>query len=217
MQLLINITKNNFKNMYYEIINFKNHYISYLIIKYHSVNQSKKIHLGCGEVKISGWLNTDIKKTTATDLILDYRRNFPFKDHSSNHIFAEHVFEHFIEEVLAHIFSECYRILDEGGKLDFSIPDFEKFSKYFFSDKKNRILKSYKKELRRWNIKFSNDFSYLNFFIHQRGDHKCFYTFEYIKYLLKNAGFKHVKKRKWIHGLDSSYRKDFSLYLSAIK
>ena len=54
-----------------------------------------KLHIGCGDTKKQGWVNVDIRKTKATDHVLDVCNMDIFKDNTFDLVHSHHSFEHF--------------------------------------------------------------------------------------------------------------------------
>ena len=54
-----------------------------------------KLHIGCGDTKKQGWINVDIRKTKATDHVLDVCNMDIFADNTFDAVFSHHSFEHF--------------------------------------------------------------------------------------------------------------------------
>ena len=54
-----------------------------------------KLHLGCGNKKMQGWVNIDSVKAVDPDLVHDLRQPFPYADQSVSEILAEDLLEHF--------------------------------------------------------------------------------------------------------------------------
>ncbi len=91
-----------------------------------------KLHLGCGEVKLDGFVNIDMKKTLATDRVMDVRK-LDYPDNSIEKIYASHIFEHFSPKEAKDILKEWGRVLKERGEMIIAIPNFDKFfSRYLF-------------------------------------------------------------------------------------
>lgn len=74
-----------------------------------------KVHLGCGDKKMPGWVNCDIDPQVHPDKMFDLNGKWPFKDSSVDEIYSEFVGEHVRD--LNNFISESYRILKRGGKL----------------------------------------------------------------------------------------------------
>lgn len=52
----------------------------------------QKLHIGCGDVALAGWVNIDLTPYPAVDLVHDVTKPLPFE--SCSFIFAEHFIEH---------------------------------------------------------------------------------------------------------------------------
>ena len=81
-----------------------------------------KLHLGCGSKKLSGYLNIDIRKTPAIDLICDCQ-NLSVSDNSVDEILSFHLFEHLENPLKA--LTNWRQKLKVGGKLIIECPDIE--------------------------------------------------------------------------------------------
>ncbi len=92
---------------------------------------SLKLHLGCGNTHIPGFLNMDIKKTHATDIEGDIRFLTGFDNNSVDLIFASNVIEHFGKLELSGLFNRWYDVLKPEGILRLSTPDLEAVFKYY--------------------------------------------------------------------------------------
>ena len=51
-----------------------------------------RLHIGCGQQAIPGWINIDNQGLPGVDQVLDVRRGLPFADVAT--IYAEHFLEH---------------------------------------------------------------------------------------------------------------------------
>lgn len=85
-------------------------------------NIKHKLHLACGKIQLSGWINIDIDSDMA-DLQIDLTKGLPFEDFSSQYIYCEHFIEHVNREDALNILKECFRVLDYDGVLRLSTPD----------------------------------------------------------------------------------------------
>tara|TARA_Y100000593_G_scaffold92396_1_gene183903 strand:+ start:3983 stop:4549 length:567 start_codon:yes stop_codon:yes gene_type:complete len=92
-----------------------------------------KLHLGCGDKHIPGFVNVDIQDSPAVDVLADVME-LPYKENSVDLIYACSMLEHFGRNNNLKFFRKTcwtdvvkhwYTILKPGGKLYISVPDFE--------------------------------------------------------------------------------------------
>lgn len=82
-----------------------------------------RLHIGCGEETIPGWINIDSRPLPGVDRLLDVRRGLPFERVAA--IYAEHFLEHLaLEDGLAFL-RECRRALAPSGILRLSTPNLD--------------------------------------------------------------------------------------------
>jgi len=172
-----------------------------------------KLHLGCGPVYLDGYINIDIKIDDYTWLkeerpdILDYNRTtldkyykydyykrkhnlavvdefmditeIPYNYNNVDEILIINTFEHFNRYESVKLLEEWYRLLKKGGKLIIGgIPDLE-----------GTIDLLKREENEEWVISLiygsqKNNFAY----------HKWGYTFEYLKDICLEIGFRNIKQ-----------------------
>ena len=83
----------------------------------------KRLHIGCGQQSIPGWINIDNQGLPGVDQVLDVRRGLPFRGVAA--IYAEHFLEHLtLDDGLAFL-RECRRVLADDGTLRLSTPSLE--------------------------------------------------------------------------------------------
>jgi predicted SAM-dependent methyltransferase len=70
-----------------------------------------KLHIGCGNRKLQGFINIDIEKTEATDMTLDVREKLPFLKDSVDFVYSEHFLEHLSRGEAINFLKEIYRVL----------------------------------------------------------------------------------------------------------
>ena len=92
-----------------------------------------KLHLGCGNRHIRGFVNIDIQKTEAVDLVSNIMK-LPYEENSIDLIYSCSALEHFGRNSNLNFFRNTswvdvikywYKLLKPGGKLYVSVPDFE--------------------------------------------------------------------------------------------
>lgn len=85
----------------------------------------KKLNLGCGEFKKSGYINLDSNKDVNPDVIHDLNNiPYPFSDNSFGLIEADHVLEHLGDPFA--VMRELHRVLAEDGRLIIRVPHFSR-------------------------------------------------------------------------------------------
>lgn len=82
-----------------------------------------KLHLGCGDLELPGWINLDALPYPAVDRVVDLTRGLPYTGVS--HIFAEHFVEHLAPDESLALFRECRKALSEDGVLRLSTPNLD--------------------------------------------------------------------------------------------
>ncbi len=134
-----------------------------------------RLHLGCGNRHLDGYVNIDFRKTAATDLTCDIRR-LPYPAGSVGVIETYHVIEHLPRHDLPHALTEWHRVLAPGGRLIIECPDFDAAVKEYLEGNARRI---------------DNIFGLQRF----PGDTHLFgYNFPRLKEILAAAGFIQIER-----------------------
>lgn len=85
-----------------------------------------KLHLGCGEKYLDGWIHIDLSHYPHIDYPSHDIATLPmFEDNVISEIYAAHVFEYFSREKAIEVLKEWHRVLEFGGTLRLSVPDFQ--------------------------------------------------------------------------------------------
>lgn len=115
----------------------------------------KKLHLGCGSITPSGWLNVDgswnarlskhprvravltaarllppnaTKDSWNKDVFIhDLRKPLPFPNGAFEAIYSSHTLEHLHLEDTERLLRECHRVLSPGGVVRIVVPDLKAF------------------------------------------------------------------------------------------
>jgi predicted SAM-dependent methyltransferase len=85
--------------------------------------QPVRLHIGCGQQAIPGWINIDNQGLPGVDQVLDVRKGLPFAGAAA--IYAEHFLEHLAFEDGLAFLAECRRVLRPDGVLRLSTPNLE--------------------------------------------------------------------------------------------
>lgn len=98
------------------------------------------MNLGCGTDIRPDYINVDVRNDVGADLVHDVTKPFPLKDSSVNEVLAQDVFEHLTREQQIFLFSEVFRLLTAGGKLNIRIPNIDDIWQRFSDDPDTRNL-----------------------------------------------------------------------------
>lgn len=134
---------------------------------------SVKLHLGCGSRHHEGYINIDLRKTGATDLVCDIRR-LPYRQGTVEIIETYHVIEHLGRHDLPRALKCWHRVLRNGGKLIIECPDFEKAVEEYVKGDSKQIDSIFGLQ------RFPGDF------------HLFGYGSESLKKILEEAGFREI-------------------------
>ncbi|CAK22517.1 methyltransferase domain-containing protein [Synechococcus sp. CS-197] len=95
---------------------------------------TKKIHLGCGNHHLSGFINVDARQTDATDLVCDMN-HLPFQKNSLDVVYMCHSLEHIGLTEVGGFVQKIYTLLAPGGQFYVSVPNFEVLASLYLSNK----------------------------------------------------------------------------------
>jgi predicted SAM-dependent methyltransferase len=86
-----------------------------------------KLNLGCGLVKMPGFVNIDAEPSCKPDLVLNFiTKPLPYKDEEVEEAVLFHTIEHISKRFHPHVLGEIYRVLKIGGQFILSYPEFIK-------------------------------------------------------------------------------------------
>jgi predicted SAM-dependent methyltransferase len=88
----------------------------------------KKLHIGCGNHILDGWLNCDLVNdwqivSGVPIYPLDATKPFPFRSGIFDGVFSEHMIEHVPYSAGCLMLQECFRVLKAGGRIRISTPN----------------------------------------------------------------------------------------------
>jgi len=141
-----------------------------------------KLHIGCGGVRINGFINIDTFKTSATDFICEIE-DLPkyIKPNSIRLIYSSHTLEHFSRKDSIQVLKMFYDFLEPEGELRISVPDLTKLSDIV----KNTKL-GFKKMETVQGVLMGGQNTRYNY-------HKSIYWFDLLKQLI-NIGFNNISE-----------------------
>lgn len=153
----------------------------------------KKLHLGCGERYLKGYINIDfppalhpVQKHSVADRLIDIK-NLRYPPESIEEIRLHHAFEHFPRAVSCALLATWHTWLKNGGLLRIEVPDLEKMAQNIT----NRFLSKRKKLVAERHIFGSQEENWATHFVG--------YTQGRLTDFLERYGFRveKIKKNHW--------------------
>lgn len=139
-----------------------------------------KLHLGCGKIRLPGYVNVDILQSPAVDRIADLRQ-LPWEDASVDLVYSCAAIEHFGRREWVGVLKEWARVLKPGGMLRLSTADFEAaIARYHDAHNMQELL-----GLLIGGQKDDYDW------------HGMIFDFDTLKAGLEEAGFRDVRRYDW--------------------
>jgi predicted SAM-dependent methyltransferase len=102
-----------------------------------------KLHLGCGNKHIEGYLNVDIRKLDSVDFVCDIKKLTEFEPNSIDVIYVSHVLEHIGRIEYKNVLSRWFELLKPNGILRIAVPDFEKVVEHYIEFKNLNQLRGF--------------------------------------------------------------------------
>jgi predicted SAM-dependent methyltransferase len=93
-----------------------------LVQSYLAEHPVARLHIGCGDNELPGWLNTELCPRRS-QVYLDATRPFPLPDNCIDVIYSEHMIEHVPWSGGREMLRECFRVMKPGGLLRVVTPD----------------------------------------------------------------------------------------------
>lgn len=169
-----------------------------------------RLHLGCGMIRVPGFVNVDIKAIAGVvDVADDIRTLGRFSPGSASTIYACHVLEHFAHRETLPILRRWFEVLAPGGELRISVPDMD------------RIVRIYTKNWEHFQTRPNTPWDGL-IYGGQEDEfdfHKAGFNFCYLSHLMEQVGFIDVREYPhaphWLGIHDASLASEpFGEYLS---
>jgi len=147
-----------------------------------------KLHLGCGQHIIDGFINTDLYHEDEKVVKCD-ARDLPYKNGEVDLIYICHVLEHFSRHEIIDVLKEWNRVLKSGGEVYISVPDFEAVVDHYNENKDIVAIQGLLNggQTCEWN------------------KHTVSFDFDYLEKCLLEAGFDSVKRYDWRDSIFSGF------------
>ena len=140
-----------------------------------------KLHLGCGDKHIDGYINIDCRYLPQVDEIQDVSILRKYKNESIEVIYASHVLEHFSRWDYMSVLNRWYELLKPNGILRIAVPDFEAIVNHYIKNKDLRVISGL--------LYGGQDY--------EKNFHHWVWDFETLKKELEQTGFKNIYKYDW--------------------
>lgn len=93
-----------------------------------------KLHIGCGNRTLPGYINVDIQDFPGVDRVDNARTLHSFKDEEGDEIYCSHLLNHFNRSSILDVLSCWNQVLKPGGRIRIAVPDFEAICKVYAKD-----------------------------------------------------------------------------------
>lgn len=153
-----------------------------------------KLHLGCGSVRLPGYINIDLVESDAVDVVMDVR-HLTYEDNSVDLIYASHVLDHVSRHEVDDVLREWYRVLKKGGLLRVAVSDFEVTVKLYLAGIRLERL---------WGSIVGGQKQPCD-------QHGCVFDYDTLSFYLYRNGFCNVHRYDW----RDTIHKDFDDYSQA--
>jgi SAM-dependent methyltransferase len=190
----------------------------------------RRLHIGCGDHLVPGWLNAD-KFDSRADIYLNVYGRLPFADDTFDAVYCEHVLEHVAIEKVRHFLAEVRRVLRPGGVFRVTVPDLEMFAaRYvarddgFFRPYIDMYQERAARGVRKTWIVRTNGAAFMTLANYRFFQHRWMYDFETIKACGEAVGYGRAVKQCFRQGLcaataalDREFRRSETLYVDLVK
>ncbi|HEU5097959.1 MAG TPA: methyltransferase domain-containing protein, partial [Roseiflexaceae bacterium] len=158
------------------------------------VPPSSRLHVGCGNRRIKGWLNIDVIHSDY-DVDLACGR-LPWRSGVFDAVISQHVIEHLelVEESLP-LPRELHRVMKPNGELWLSCPDIEKVCRSYIEHGMLDLLQDRRRRDQHYSIADMPPQQLINDLFHQYGQHKNLYDFRLLEWALTTVGFTSVERK----------------------
>jgi predicted SAM-dependent methyltransferase len=155
------------------------------------VPSSPRLHVGCGNRRVAGWLNVDV---IGSEYDVDLARRLPWREDSFDTLVSQHVIEHLeLFSELMPLLREFRRVLRSGASVWLSCPDMEKVCRAYAGGGLGKLLED-RQRRDDYSLQGAPVSQLVNDLFHQYGEHKNLYDFELLRWALEEAGFTDVRQ-----------------------
>jgi predicted SAM-dependent methyltransferase len=150
-----------------------------------------RVHLGCGDIKLDGWVNLDLGLKSQADLHIDLRGGLPARPGSLSRIYSEHLLEHLSLDDGQRMLNDCFASLRDDGVMRIAMPDLRS------------VVDSYLGQWRDQDWLDNPGYSHIDTAAHMLNvsfrywGHQYLYDQEDLTLRLSSAGFSQIRRCAW--------------------
>jgi len=148
-----------------------------------------KLHIGCGEKYIPGFIHIDARKFPHIDYVTSADKLDMFKDNSVDLIYVSCVLEHFKRNQIENVLKEWHRVLKPRGILRLSVPDFENLIEVYLKTKDLKLILG--------PLVGRQDYP--------ENTHYVIFDYKTLSESLKKVGFKDIHRYDWRKTIHKDY------------
>lgn len=150
--------------------------------------QSPRVHLGCGDHRLEGWINVDLAPSVAVDAVVDCARDLPFAAGTVAFLHCEDLLEHVERDKGITMLRECFRVLRPGGVVRILTPDLRQLVQKVYLEGAPLHLD--------WctaQLSARGPCQSLNMHLRMNGEHRFVYDEQELRKTLEEIGFRVVR------------------------
>lgn len=140
-----------------------------------------KLHIGCGDKRLEGFTNIDVRPLESVDEVDDINYLYKYQENSIDLIYACHVMEHLGRLEYKRTLQRWHNLLKDGGVLRLAVPDIEMVFTHYNQHKDLKCLRG----LLWGGQTYEHNFHYMG------------WDFKTLEQDLLDTGFKVVKRYDW--------------------
>lgn len=200
-KILKNIVENSvffqtFKSLRWDLIKLKARFQTKAMSKLYLKSWGLfpvKLNFGCGNRRLDGWLNIDIRNS---DINNDFSKaNLPLPSNYFESIVSQHVIEHLeLKKELEPILIELHRILKNEGFIYLSCPCIKKICEAYIDDGCENLVNRRKSRFPNYSLDGYPSVHIINELFGQGGEHKNLFDYNLLSHTLKKCSFKNIEE-----------------------
>lgn len=165
------------------------------LIDRHLLAHAPKLHIGCGDNELAGWLNTELCPH-GEQIFLDATAPFPFANGTFAFIYSEHMIEHVPLRGARAMLAECVRVMRPGGVIRIVTPDLESLTALLAPEPSLEVSAyiRYAIDAHRIDAPAADGVAVFNHFMRAWG-HQFIHTERSLRALMNQAGFCEVQRQ----------------------